>query len=155
MAEAKTKTFNNAVPFPEAGEGVVLRFRTIDLIKLEEKYGESFTEVISRLLSANSSACMVECLKHGLKKEDGRTPFGRLDFNDLPFSIVEARESIFDAITCAITGQSFAALLDARARIVEGDQPADPLQGSETAESSAERSEPEMEPASVEPTSST
>lgn len=141
----------NAVPFSLAGKGTVLRFRTIDLVHLESVYGENFGEVISRMLNNGSSTCMVQCLKLGLKHPDGRKPFDRIDFDDLPFSVVEARDSIFDAITMALTGKSFATLLDARKEAGEGDEPG-PFEGSEKTESSAEPSEPPMARESAETT---
>jgi hypothetical protein len=152
MADANK--YINAVPFPLAGEGAVLRYRTFDLIKIEEIFGESFAETISKALNNNSSTCMVECLKHGLKHADGRTAFSKVDWNDLPFSVHQAREAIFDAISCAITGQSFAAILEARQKLAEGGDEPDPQMGLETEGLSAASSGPEIEPASAGTTSS-
>lgn len=147
-----TSKYTNAVPFFLAGEGAVLRYRTQDLITLEEKFGERFFEIIPERLNRNSAHAVVECLKAGLKQADGRKPLP-VDFDDLPFSIWDARGPIFDAITMAITGQTFAAVLDAK-KDADREGAMDPLIGSGTEASSAASSGPEIAQASADTTSS-
>ena len=103
----------NKVPFPFAGDGAVLRFRTADLIKLEEIYGDGWQSTIHQGFDRQSHKTLVDCLRAGLKQEDGRKPFARIDYDDLPFSLYEAAMPIIEAIALAISGQSYAALLEA------------------------------------------
>lgn len=148
---ADTPNYDNSVPFPVAGEGALLRFRTIDLIALEKQFGEEWYGVIPKGLEANSNEVMVHCLKAGLKQKDGKTPFMSIDFNDLPFAIWQAKVQIFDAITLAISGLTYAAILHARQKqqeeALEGllDGLSNPLRGSE--DSSDESSGPATESA--------
>lgn len=134
----------NKVPFPYLGDAnnpVVLRYRTADLILLEEKYGAQFTTEIPNRLIANSSACMVFCLRAGLKDGEGRKPLTRgVDYDDLPFSVQDVTQEIIDAIALAITGRSYAALIEER-REGDGREPdLGPLPDLEMAGSSIEPS---------------
>lgn len=128
----------NKVPFPLLGTPsapATLRFRTRDLIELETKYGLEFTSEVSSRILGNSSECMVFCLRAGLKDAEGKKPFKGVDFDDLPFAVQEAAGEILDAISIAITGQSYAELAERR-REAE----ANPLPDLEKADSSSELS---------------
>ena len=149
---AKPPSYNNSVPFPAAGPGALLRFRTMDLVALEAAYGDEWLKVISEKLSASSPSMMVACLKAGLKKSDGMEPWGEIDFNDMPFSPWQSREQIMDAIAMAITGKTYAAILKEREvaktateEIVEALE--NPLMG--LGVSLEAPSEPDMAPASL------
>lgn len=104
----------NKVPFFLAGDGAHLRFRTVDLIKLEDAYGDDWQSAVFAGLQRTSHKVMVEYLKVGLKQEDGRKPYSGVDFSDLPFSIDDAAMPIIDAITLGISGKPYAELVEAR-----------------------------------------
>lgn len=114
MTNVAKPNYNNSVPFPCAGEGALLRFRTADLVALEKEFGEDWIKLISDRLNASSPSMLVACLKVGLKRADGKEPWGEIDFNDLPFSPWNSREQIMDAVAMAITGKTYAAILDER-----------------------------------------
>lgn len=114
MTVAKLPSYDNSVPFPCAGEGALLRFRTMDLMALEAQFGDEWLKTISEKLNASSPTMLVACLKAGLKRPDGKEPWGVIDFNDLPFSPWDSREQIMDAVAMAITGKRYSAILDER-----------------------------------------
>lgn len=120
----------NKVPFPAAGEGAYLRYRTADYVELRTKYGEpkivqrkapesgfpmeyweTFTHRIDDGLGNLDPIVIVDCLRAGLKNEDGRTKFAGVDWNDLSFSLTESVPSIRNALVLAVTNQPYAALL--------------------------------------------
>lgn len=119
----------NKVPFPLAGGGATLRFRTMDMVALREKFGEpkivkvkgdngfevevweSFTDRLDQLVRLFDPIAIIHCLRAGLKEEDGTKPFSRLSFDDLPFGLKDAVRPIQDALVLGITGESFAALV--------------------------------------------
>lgn len=134
----------NKVPFPYLGDAnnpVVLRYRTADLIMLEQKYGAQFTNEITNRLIGNSSECMVFCLRSGLKQADGRKPLNKgVDYDDLPFGVQDVTQEIIDAIALAITGRSYAQLVEDRREAADRDPDPDPLPDLEMAGSSIEPS---------------
>jgi hypothetical protein len=123
----------NKVPFPLAGEGATLRYRTMDLVGLREKFGEpkivtvktknelgfeneievyeTFTDRLDQLVRLNDPVAIVACLRAGLKEEDGTKPFQRISLDDLPFGLKDAVRPIQDALVLGITGESYAVLL--------------------------------------------
>jgi hypothetical protein len=134
----------NKVPFPHVGDGTaVLRYRTADLITLEQKYGLQFTSVMTERLTSGSHECLVECLRAGIKREDGRKPYAQIDYDDLPFAIWDAVPLILDAVSSAISGKSYAEILEARS----GAEP-DPQPSLEAEDSFSESSRPDMPQAS-------
>lgn len=138
----------NKVPFRLIGDGTaVLRYRTKDLVALEQKYGLQFTTEITTRLSSNSHECLVECMRAGLKDAGGRKPFTRVDFDDLPFSIQDATPLIFDAIASSITGEPYAEIL-ARQEEAAREAKADPQPSLETADSFDGSSRPDTPPVS-------
>lgn len=123
----------NRVPFPLAGEGACLRYRTADYVELRKKYGEpkiverrnpdtgfpeeiweTFTSRIEQAVMLHQPDVILDCLKLGLKSEDGRTPRSDVDYSDLPFSWVACVQPIRDALVLALTNEPFAKLLAAR-----------------------------------------
>jgi hypothetical protein len=143
MTVAKAPSYNNSVPFPCAGEGALLRFRTCDLMALEAQYGDDWIKLVSDKLNASSPAMLVACLKAGLKKADGKEPWGAIDFNDLPFSPWDSREQIMDAVAMAITGKTYAAILDERDKAKQAGEAIaqafeNPLIGSDSSDASSE-----------------
>lgn len=114
----------NKVPFPLAGEGVYLRFRTADLVALRNKYGEPkqlpdgtyerYSDRVDLLLQLVDPVAIEVCLRAGLKQEDGRTPLSAIDYNDLPFPPIKCVQPIRDAITLGVSGVAYATLLAAK-----------------------------------------
>jgi hypothetical protein len=123
----------NKVPFPLAGGGATLRFRTMDLVVLREQFGEpkivkvttknelgfdtevevyeTFTDRLDQLVRLYDPIAIQACLRAGLKEEDGTKPFSRLSLDDLPFGLKEAVRPIQDALVLGISGDSFATLV--------------------------------------------
>lgn len=116
----------NKVPFFFAGDGAYLRFRTADLIKLEDAYGDDWQTKVFASLANTSHKVLVECLKVGLKQADGRKPFSGVDLNDLPFSIDDAAQPIIDAIVLGISGKPYAELVEARREAAANPPPTSP-----------------------------
>lgn len=114
----------NKVPFFLAGDGAYLRFRTVDLIKLEDAYGDGWQEAVFAGLNRTSHKVMVTCLQAGLKREDGRKPYPGVDYDDLPFAIDDAAMPIIDAITLGISGKPYAELVEARREAAANPPPA-------------------------------
>lgn len=119
--------FEGCVPFPLAGEGAVLRFRTRDLVKIEEDFGLNWFEVVPERLDKNSYATLVAVMKAGLKSQDGVTPFLQIDHDDYPFSLQQATPAISDAFACALSGMTYRAVLDAKAAAAEAARANPPL----------------------------
>lgn len=120
----------NKVPFPLAGEGAHLRYRTIDYVDLRKKYGEAkiverrapgtgfpeevwetFTHRIDDGLGNFDPIVILDCLKAGLKTEDGRTPWSEIDWNDLSFPLTATVPAIRNAMVLAVTNEPYAKLL--------------------------------------------
>lgn len=101
--------FRGETPFPLAGEGVVLRFRTGDLTRLRGKYGapptkkpeigpdgklvDHFWEILLTGIAVHDPVIMLDVLKAGLKEPGGNKPLS-LDWEDLPFSFAEMEEPL-------------------------------------------------------------
>lgn len=137
----------NRVPFPLVGDGTaVLRYRTADLVKLEQTYGVRFTDEVTGKLLNGSHECLLECLRAGIKTAEGRKPYTKIDYDDLPFSLNDAMPLIFDAISSSISGRSYAEILEARAEADRAE--ADPLPGLEAEGSFTESSRPDTPQAS-------
>lgn len=123
----------NKVPFSLAGNGAHLRYRTADLVSLREKYGEpkivkrqdangflvesweTFTDRLEDLVRVADPIAVVDCLKAGLKHEDGTTIWDEIAYDDLPFGPIQAAGPITTALVLAITGKDYALLLRERA----------------------------------------
>lgn len=138
-------------PFPLAGEGVVLRFRTIDLSRLRSIYGDdhrkapgrdtsgrivdAFWDVLLSRIDAHDPTVIVDCLRHGLKQQDGKTEFKGLDLDDLPFALDAAAPYVADALLLARWGMTSGELAarmreEVAAARRDGDE-VDPTLGSE------------------------
>jgi hypothetical protein len=143
----------NEVPFPLAGEGAVLRFRTGDLVRLRGKYGaplneppkyddrgrriDFFWQVIIVGVESQDPAVVTDCLRIGLKQADGKTPL-ELDWEDLPFPLQAAEAELLDALFLARWGKSASQLAeDMRKAAEEAAENADPLASPEMDETSS------------------
>lgn len=141
--------FKGETPFPLAGEGVVLRFKTGDITRLRGKYGappnrkpevddngqlvDHFWTILLTGLASHDPVIMVDVLKAGLKKEDGKTEH-KLDWDDLDFTFADMEEPLTDGLTLSRWGRTAADLaveLRAQAEAYEqaakeGDTPENP-----------------------------
>jgi hypothetical protein len=138
--------FIGEVPFPLMGEGISLRLRTGDLVRLRSKYGspptakpefdetgkriDYFWELLFRGVESHDPVVMVDVLKAALKTNEGRTPL-LADFEDLPFSLSDAVFPLMDAISVSRWGKTVAQveeefrekLAAAEAAVEEGGNP--------------------------------
>ena len=106
-----------AVPFSLMGPDLVLRFTTADLVTLSQTYKTKdrlWHDEIEHRLNELDSELIADALKLGLKGPGGFDRPTGLDFKDLPFGLVEAVRPLADAIACAITGRSYASLVQER-----------------------------------------
>ena len=97
------------IPFPAGGEGVYLRFTSVDLDNLQAKFGDNyFADCVPRL-NRFDRKFRRECIAFGGKK-DGQ-PF-RIPFDDLECAEVETANAILDALFMAMQGRTFEDHLD-------------------------------------------
>lgn len=123
-----------AIPFPEFAPDHVLRFTTADLIELECLYsmptGEAETvegirrrltipwmSEIERRLKINDAKFVTDAVRLGVKLPGGfdRPEFTEKVLGDLPFSPGSVTQKIADGILCAISGRSYADIMEERA----------------------------------------
>ncbi|WP_192246046.1 hypothetical protein [Mesorhizobium silamurunense] len=97
------------LPFPAAGEGVVLRFTNVDLDSLQAKFGDNyFGDAVPRL-NRFDMKYMREVIAYGGKK-DGK-PF-RIAFDELDIPTVDIANAALDALFLAMHGRTFEGHLD-------------------------------------------
>lgn len=97
------------VPFPQAGEGVVLRFTNPDCDKLQGKFGENwFADVVPRL-NRFDTTYIKECVAVGGKK-DGK-PFA-IKYDELDCPMIEIVDAVLDGLFLAMHGRTFEDHLD-------------------------------------------
>ncbi|RWD00168.1 MAG: hypothetical protein EOS58_30780 [Mesorhizobium sp.] len=112
------------VPFPQAGEGVYLRFSNPDCDQLQGKFGENwFADAVPRLNRVDT-LYLRNCLAFGGKK-DGK-PF-RIDYDTLDCPIGDMLDAVLDALFLAVHGRKFDDHLDYLANVkklevADGDQ---------------------------------
>lgn len=132
--------FAGETPFPPAGEGVVLRFTTSDILRLHSLYGpdprkppevdertglivNSFWNVVIGWIEAHDPAVIMNVLKTGLKE---RQPDGSLKplvkneqwWEDPPFSFADVADQILSGVMWSrwgMTPEQLAAHLKAEA----------------------------------------
>lgn len=92
------------IPFPEAGEGIVLRFRNPDCDLLQKKFGDSW--FLDALPKCNrfDMEFLRECVKVGAKK-DGKK--AEIDFDSLDIPLSTISEHVIDALFLAMHGRTF------------------------------------------------
>lgn len=100
MDEANRYRGEVAFPAEYYGEGVVLRYRTADLVALADKYGVEYRAAMtSGLLDQRNPKVLIDCLVHGLKRADGsKFPLMPKDQQDLPFAHDAVSALILDAL---------------------------------------------------------
>jgi hypothetical protein len=95
-------------PFPEAGEGVSLRFTNAACMKLQQKFGSSwFTGAIERLDQFDLEFFRY-ALEVGGQKDD--KPH-KIDFDTLDVPIADVAAKIVDALFISVHGRTFQAYI--------------------------------------------
>ena len=104
-----TSKLRGAIPFPDAGEGVFVRFSAGDIARLEDEYGiGEYFDKIEMNLNAQSAKVTMKCLEVGAKKEvDGKiVPFS-IDFEEADWPLTSAIFPIMDALCYQAFGESY------------------------------------------------
>ncbi|TJW14464.1 MAG: hypothetical protein E5W82_10840 [Mesorhizobium sp.] len=97
------------ISFPQAGEGVFIRFTNTDCDNLQGKFGENwFADAVARLNRVDTTF-LRECVAFGGKK-DGK-PF-RIKYDELDCPMVEILDAVLDALFLAVHGRKFEDHLD-------------------------------------------
>ncbi len=104
-----TESMRGELPFPEAGEGVVLRFNNQDCSLLQKDLGDNwFADAFARL---NRSDVVFIKLGYELGcKLDGKPARLKFDDNNLP--LADLSNKILDALYLAVVGRTFEAHLE-------------------------------------------
>ncbi|TIX28927.1 hypothetical protein [Mesorhizobium sp.] len=97
------------LPFPQAGEGVYIRFTNPDCDNLQGKFGPDwFADSVPRL-NRFDTTYIRECVALGGKK-DGK-PF-RIKYDELDCAMIEIVDVILDGLFLAMHGRKFEDHLD-------------------------------------------
>lgn len=93
-------------PFPEAGKGVVLRFRNSDLKRVEAELAHDwFQLLIDDCMKGNLSLTWIEILvEHGAKKDGEPYVVPEEVMDDIPVHIMGER--LFDAVCISMKGKN-------------------------------------------------
>lgn len=104
-----TAAMRGELPFPEAGEGIVLRFNNMDCDLLQKELGDNwFADAFARL---NRSDMTYIKLGYELGcKLDGKPARLKFAENDVP--LAEVSNKILDALYLAVVGRTFEAHLE-------------------------------------------
>src|SRR3990167_5337401 len=93
------------VPFPEAGEGVELFFRTRDFLELQKKFGADYIVGAQERIDKTDIEFIEACLKLGGKKEGNPFPISIDVLDQITMHVVEKR--ILDGLFLRLTGKTF------------------------------------------------
>lgn len=93
-----------AIPFPEAGDGVYLRFRATDMMKLQLEFGGGwFTGAIDRVNNVDAEL-IFKYASAGAKKDE--KPF-EIDWDNVDASMVEVGTKVLDGLFMAVHRTTF------------------------------------------------
>lgn len=93
------------VPFPEAGEGVELFFRTRDFLELQKKFGADYIVGAQERVDKSDLEYIGECIRLGCKK-DGKPFAVSLDaLDDVSLHVVGRK--VLDALFLRLTNKTF------------------------------------------------
>ena len=96
------------VPFPQAGEGIALKFGNSGCAELQKRYGaEWFTNAHTRLNNFDPDFMKV-CVEIGAVKDGKRT---KVDFDSIDVPLMQIAEPILDALYVSVHGMTFAEYL--------------------------------------------
>lgn len=141
MAKAAANKARGETALPQAGDGVVLRFRNSDLKLIESVEGAAFfNKLIDDILRGSVTFEMLELyVKHGAKK-DG-VPVA-VDIDDIDMPIFELWEIIGNAVCLSMRGKSLEEYVGEITKMLTADDlPPDPQTGLESPSSTT--SEPD------------
>lgn len=102
---------SRAVPFPLLGPDMLLRFTWGDLIALQTAFPTDdgmWVASIERRLRGVDTTLIMEALKLAAKGPGGFDRPTGIKWDDLPFGPDQAVGPLADALSCIITGRSFA-----------------------------------------------
>lgn len=93
-----------AIPFPEAGDGVYLRFRASDMMKLQLQFGSGwFSDAIDRVNSVDVEL-IFKYAAIGAKKDE--KPF-EIDWDTVDVSMVDVGTKVLDGLFMAVHRTTF------------------------------------------------
>jgi hypothetical protein len=142
MAKAAANKARGETAFPQAGDGVVLRYRNSDLklIESSDVGGPAFfNRLIDSILAGTMTFDMLDVyVKHGAKK-DGQPIEVDLDSIDMP--IFELWELIGDSVCHSMRGKSLKEYIGEITKLLAEDDEPDPKPGLESPSSTT--SEPD------------
>jgi hypothetical protein len=96
------------VPFPAAGEGIVLKFGNRGCSELQSRFGaEWFTGAHVRLNNFDPDF-MKACVEIGAAKDGKRI---KVDFDEIDVPLMQIAEPILDALYMSVHGMTFAEYL--------------------------------------------
>ena len=112
------------LPFPVAGEGVILRFTNPDCDQLQKEFGDNWFLAAVERCNRFDMAYLRKCVEVGVKK-DGKHIIVKYDALDC--TIVEIAQSVLDALFLAMHGRTFddhLEYMDSRAKVaITKDEP--------------------------------
>lgn len=102
------------IPFPHAGEGVFLMFSVSDLMTLEEEYGEDFFEKVEIAVRNTMPKKIIRCVQLAMKRRDESDRAVRVNMNpdDWQFHIADVGIKVLDALSLAVTKETYGDLLE-------------------------------------------
>jgi hypothetical protein len=102
------------LPFPDAGEGIVLRFTNPDCAFLQQKFQDNwFQDALTRCNRTDIEFIRV-CFEVGAKKNGVKAG---VKFDDLDIPIATISQAVLDALFLAVLGRTFedhVAFMDSR-----------------------------------------
>lgn len=102
------------VPFPNAGKGAFFMFSLSEVVAFQTEHGDDFFEKVEIAVRNGVAPLIVECIKVGLKRRGADDKPERIveDIDDLPFHFKEAAKSVLDAVSLAITNETYDDLME-------------------------------------------
>jgi hypothetical protein len=108
------------VDFPEAGEGVILRFTNADLARIEDQFeGDYYNDFVDQAVNGRMKASTIVLLVSYGAKKDGK-PYKVPDEILDDMAINDVGDLILDALSVAKRGKTFRELMeDFQAKLAE------------------------------------
>ncbi|WP_293862496.1 hypothetical protein [uncultured Alsobacter sp.] len=116
--------FQGEWPFPQFGDGVVVRFKSSDMARLRGRYGsppgtpprydekgnrvDHFWQILFTGINDIDPLIITDLLRAGLKKPGGKDPVEGIDFDDLPIPFIECCQPLLEGIMLARWGKTTA-----------------------------------------------
>lgn len=93
------------VQFPEAGDGVTLVFRNVDIRAVSDHFGAKYQEIVITGLLGMSVEVLDECLKNGAKKDGKPVKISFDDLDDVP--IADVQDKVLNAFSLCLFGRPY------------------------------------------------